>query len=521
MVALIGAGCGSNAPSETPAPQPRRKTLTARDKAVKFAECMRAHGVSDFPDPDAKNDFEYGVSVSPAVWKQATTACKDLQPPGTLASKRTPKQQSASLKFAQCIRDNGVKDFPDPVNGEPLVDTYQIPSSNQPGGMTDSQRRDAEVRQRLGSGRRGPGVRRNALGAGRGGRPGRGDLRRGRDVGRGAPDRGRPGRRRQHREGGAGRALGDGLPGRDPDLPGAVGRLAVPRDQPGPRRLHQLPDSGDKVDCGDVLYRVDDKPVLLLCGTVPAYRALHVGEKGRDVRQLNRNLHQLGYDADADVRIDPGDNAFTSKTEQALRVLQRKKGVGVTGALALGDAVFLPEAVRIAKVTGQLGGSARPGAPVLSATSDTLEVQVDLDASQQGEVKKGDRAQITLPGNTSVTGRVAGFGRVAQAPAGQGRRPADATIPTFISLDDPAKAGGLDQAPVQVDITTKGVENALSVPVTALVGKSGGGFAVEVVRAGGRRELVAVKLGLFDTGGGRVQVEGDLRAGDPVVVPSL
>jgi peptidoglycan hydrolase-like protein with peptidoglycan-binding domain len=282
-----------------------------------------------------------------------------------------------------------------------------------------------------------------------------------------------------------------------------------------------LPDSGDKVGCGGVLYRVDDRPVVLLCGTVPAYRGLHVGLKGRDVRQLNRNLHELGYDTDAHVRIDPGDNAFTSKTEQALRVLQRKKGVGVTGGLATDDAVFLPVAVRIAKVTGQVGGSARPGAPVLSATSDTLQVQVNLDPSQQGEVKKGDRAQITLPGNTPVTGRVAGFGRVAQTPAGQGSQAADATIPTFISLHDPAKAGGLDQAPVQVDITTKGVDNALSVPVTALVGKSGGGFAVEVVRAGERRELVAVKLGLFDTGGGRVQVEGDLRAGDSVVVPSI
>jgi multidrug efflux pump subunit AcrA (membrane-fusion protein) len=144
---------------------------------------------------------------------------------------------------------------------------------------------------------------------------------------------------------------------------------------------------------------------------------------------------------------------------------------------------------------------------------------VDLDASQQGEVEKGDRAQITLPGNTPVKGRVAGFGRVAQAePRSQA---AAATIPTFIDLDDPAKAGGLDQAPVQVDITTKGVDNALSVPVTALVGKSGGGFAVEVVRVGERRELVAVKLGLFDTGGGRVQVEGDLREGDSVVVPSI
>ena len=155
-VALIGAGCSngsaengntgtgtasssgttSSTGTASSTSSGANKKLTARDKAVKFAECIRAHGVSDFPDPNAKNQYEYGVSVSPAVWKQATTACKDLQPPGTLSGKRTPKQQSASLRFAQCIRDNGVKDFPDPVNGEPVIDTYKIPSSNRPGGMT-------------------------------------------------------------------------------------------------------------------------------------------------------------------------------------------------------------------------------------------------------------------------------------------------------------------------------------------------------------------------------------------------
>ena len=146
LISVISTGCGSNAPSETGTASNSatasssgtggNKKLTARDKAVKFAECIRAHGVSDFPDPNAKGDFDYGVSVTPAVWKQATTACKDLQPPGTLSSKRTPKQQSASLRFAQCMRDNGVKDFPDPVNGEPVINTYKIPSSNRPGGMT-------------------------------------------------------------------------------------------------------------------------------------------------------------------------------------------------------------------------------------------------------------------------------------------------------------------------------------------------------------------------------------------------
>ncbi len=296
-------------------------------------------------------------------------------------------------------------------------------------------------------------------------------------------------------------------------------------------RYTELPDNGDKVECGDVLYRVDNKPVLLLCGTVPAYRDLYFGDVGKDVGQLNRNLHTLGYDAKAGVDIDPDYNAFTDKTVRAFQLLQHDKGWRVTGYLAIGDAVFLPESVRIAKVSVELGGaaqpgaqpggSAQPGAQVLYATSDTLEVQVDLGASQQGRVKEGDPAQITLPGNKSVTGKVDRLGRVAQVPAGQNTNAGAATIPAYISLDDPDAARGLDKTPVQVDITTGGVESALSVPVTSLIGRSGGGFAVEVVRDGGRRELVAVKLGLFDTAGGRVQVEGDLGEDDQVVVPSL
>ena len=276
----------------------------------------------------------------------------------------------------------------------------------------------------------------------------------------------------------------------------------------------ELPDVGDKVGCGGVFYRVDDNPVLLLCGTVPAYRDLDSGDEGKDVRQLNRNLHELGYNA------DPDDNSFTWKTEEALKKLQDDKGFDETGELDIDDAVFLPESARIAQVTGKLGGPARPGAQVAQATSDTLEVQVDLDASQQGEVKVGDRAQITLPGNESVKGKVDRLGRVART-AGEDDDIGAATIPAYISLHDPEKARGLDSAPVQVDITTKGVESALSVPVTALVGKSGGGFAVEVVRDGGQRELVAVELGLFDTADGRVEVEGELAEGDQVVVPSL
>jgi hypothetical protein len=146
LISLVSAGCGSNAPSETAtasstgtassADSAENKKATDQDKAVKFAECIREHGVPHFPDPDAKGEYVFGIDVSPAVWQKAVHACKALEPPGALSGKRSPKQQSAALRFAQCARDNGVKDFPDPVNGDPLVDTTKIPSSNRPGGMT-------------------------------------------------------------------------------------------------------------------------------------------------------------------------------------------------------------------------------------------------------------------------------------------------------------------------------------------------------------------------------------------------
>ncbi len=134
LLGLISAGCGSNAASETGAAS--SVNATGQNKSVKFAECMRANGVPHFPDANAKGEFVFGIDVSPAVWGKAVNACRSLQPPGSLSAQRTPAQQTASLRFAQCIRTHGVTDFPDPANGQPLIDTTQIPSSKSPGGMT-------------------------------------------------------------------------------------------------------------------------------------------------------------------------------------------------------------------------------------------------------------------------------------------------------------------------------------------------------------------------------------------------
>jgi hypothetical protein len=141
MVSLISA-CGSSAPTDTGGSGGNSIT-TNHEKAVKFAECMRNNGVRAFPDPPASGELTIdgvanGSSLDPSApaFKQAISACKDLEPAGFMGSKRSSQQQQAALKFAQCIRENGVPDFPDPVPNGPLVDTGRIPSAAEPGGMS-------------------------------------------------------------------------------------------------------------------------------------------------------------------------------------------------------------------------------------------------------------------------------------------------------------------------------------------------------------------------------------------------
>jgi hypothetical protein len=160
MVAVISAGCGGTRSSDgTSTAAPAGNTGTASNtgtrssggtntasphaKAVKFAECMRANGVSAFPDPDASGELTIdavangsSLDTSSAAFEQAISACKDLEPPGFTGHERNAQEQEGALSFAQCMRDNGVKDFPDPAKDEPLIDTNRIPSAVRPGGMS-------------------------------------------------------------------------------------------------------------------------------------------------------------------------------------------------------------------------------------------------------------------------------------------------------------------------------------------------------------------------------------------------
>ncbi len=151
LISLTSAGCGSDAPSETGAASSSdatgtstsaRDTSSAGGKALRFAQCMRDNGVSAFPDPDASGELTIdaiangsSLDTNSAAFEKAISACKDLEPAGFTGQRRSAQKQETALRFAQCIRDNGVEDFPDPTPDSPLVDTTRIPSTDRNGGM--------------------------------------------------------------------------------------------------------------------------------------------------------------------------------------------------------------------------------------------------------------------------------------------------------------------------------------------------------------------------------------------------
>jgi hypothetical protein len=280
-----------------------------------------------------------------------------------------------------------------------------------------------------------------------------------------------------------------------------------------------LPSVGQVVTQGQVLYQMSGSPVVLLSGSIPAYRTLSSGLTGEDVAELNADLVALGYATSTE--IPSGTHDFTHWTEAGVEKLQAAVGVTQSGTLSLGQAVFEPTAVRVTTISASLGAAVQPSQPVLAATSTTRQVSINLDAAQQSEVATGDKVTITLPNNRTTPGVIFSVGAVAAAPA-PGSSDSSPTITVLVQPIDAAGTGTWDQAPVNVTITTGIVTHALVVPDDALLAQADGSYALEVVGAHGVHRLVAVTLGLSDDANGLLQVSGSgLAVGQRVVVPKL
>ncbi|MFF8957171.1 peptidoglycan-binding protein [Streptomyces sp. NPDC014894] len=276
--------------------------------------------------------------------------------------------------------------------------------------------------------------------------------------------------------------------------------------------LTGLPETGERITRGESLYRVDDRPVTLLYGKLPAYRPLKEGVEGTDVRQLERNLDALGYGG---FTVD---EEFTDRTADAVREWQEDLGVPETGSVEAADVVVASGAVRVDGLEAAAGDPLAPGGKVLSYTGTDKAVTLRLDTADQRLAKKGSAVGITLPDGTEVAGRVEEWSTVVEAASGEAD--AETEVEVVVGLHG-AKArraaDGYALAAVDVTFTAETRENVLTVPVSALLVLSEGGFGVEVV-SGTESSYVPVRTGLFADG--RVEISGDgVAEGTTVGIP--
>jgi hypothetical protein len=299
------------------------------------------------------------------------------------------------------------------------------------------------------------------------------------------------------------------------------GTLGYADEQPlyakGSGTVTRLRGPGTVVERGQALLWVDGKPVTLMYGDVPMWRPLDASsEDGRDIRQLEWNLVALGYDPNRDLEID---RQWDWATTAAVKRWQEDRGLEETGAVGLGDIVFLPGPRRVGQLATTAGAALQPGSEVMDTTSTRRVVTVNLEVSQQSLVHEGDAVTVELPNGRTLDGTVESISSVAEAQTDpESGQETDPTIPVEIQLAPGAKTGGLDETPVDVSVAKDTAKGVLTVPVSALLALAEGGYAVEVVDANGSTQLVRVEPGMYADSLVEITGEG-IEAGMQVVVP--
>jgi peptidoglycan hydrolase-like protein with peptidoglycan-binding domain len=273
----------------------------------------------------------------------------------------------------------------------------------------------------------------------------------------------------------------------------------------GTGRVTWLPPLGSTVERGQPVYKVDERPVVLLYGTVPMYRTLASGVTGGDVKQFEQNLAALGY------KGFTVDETYNAATAAAVKAWQKALGLAQTGTLTPEAVVYAPGAIRIAE--HKAGTGAPAGGPVLTCTGTIRQVSIDLELAYRGLATAGASVTVKLPDKSTVAGTVASVGRVAETQTDSSGK-STTTVEVIVSIADQSKLGSLDESPVAVAFVASQHKDVLTVPIVALLALAEGGYGVQVVDGGSTR-IVAVETGMF--AGGRVEISGDGITTDTVV----
>lgn len=283
-----------------------------------------------------------------------------------------------------------------------------------------------------------------------------------------------------------------------------------------------LPSEGTVVERGGQLARLDEAPVVLLYGSIPAYRQLSSGTTGADVRQFEENLSALGYTG-FDV-----DDAFTWATAEAVMNWQSDLGLEETGVVEPSRLHYAAGPVVVTELAAAVGDMA--GGELLTVAGRDRVVTVDLDEADRGHATVGAAVEVSLPDGTTFTATITAVKTVVvpgdESPTGDSE---DTTVVRVtVTPDDPAAISAAGSSTATVAFTADRRDDVLTVPVTALLALAEGGYGVEVLdddgeagaeaSGGASTRLEAVETGLFADG--RVEVSGSgIAEGDRVVIP--
>ena len=284
----------------------------------------------------------------------------------------------------------------------------------------------------------------------------------------------------------------------------------------------ELPSVGTVVSQGQVLYRVDNLPVVLMTGGTPAWRPFAAGmTDGPDVAELQSSLIGLG---DAAGLFSVASDDFTSLTIDAIERWQGAEGQPATGQIPLGQVVFLPSPVVVGAESVAIGHAAASGDLPYQVTTTARTVTVPLDPTNAPTVSVGEPVMITLPSNSKTPGTITAIGPIppsatSSSSSSQGSS-SSASTPSeqlMVTPSDPSATGTATGVAVQVSLTTEEAANVLAAPISALLALSGGGYGVEIVEPSGTHRLVGITTGLYSNT--LVELRGSgIMAGTKVVV---
>ncbi len=258
--------------------------------------------------------------------------------------------------------------------------------------------------------------------------------------------------------------------------------------------LTSLAAPGTVLGRGDAAYRIDNQPVVVLLGGLPAYRALADGVSGPDVQQFEENLRALGYGG---FKVD---TVFDRSTAAAVKKWQKALGLPESGALELGRVAYVAAPVRVAEQKQHVGDPAAPGTAVLTTTGTARSVTVLLEDRQVSLAKVGTKVRLQAVGGTPLEGTMTAVGPAGAADGDAGQKGGGKTQVTITPADQAALGGDT----VEVTVVRGEKKDVLTVPIVALLAV-GEGYGVEVFGPGGRH-MVPVEVGMFAQG--RAEISG-------------